>query len=62
MLERPDYAIQDGAKKLFLKWKERLKIVLHKGLEEAEEVGSELGEGVEITGDERYWWCKDHLN
>jgi hypothetical protein len=49
----PNHAIQYGVKVALLERKQRCEVELHQRLEEAEEVGSDFGEGVEVAGDER---------
>jgi hypothetical protein len=53
MPEGPYNTVKDGIKVLFLKWKKSTEVKFHQRLQEAEKVGSNFRERVEITGDER---------
>ena len=61
MSEGPDNAIKDGIKIVLVQGKKCSKVEFDKSLQEAKEISSDFREAVEIAGDQRQTWGKDHF-
>lgn len=61
MSERPDDTVKNCVKMWLVQRVQKTKVELNQGLEEGEEIGSDLWEGVEVCGDERQTAGEDHF-
>ena len=61
MPQRPYDTVKNDIEELGVKTEEGGKVKLDQCLKEAKETGSDLREGIEVTGDQRERWLKDSL-
>ncbi len=61
MPKGPDHTVQNGIEMGLVKGVQKAEVELDEWFEEGEEVGADLREGVEISGDERKAAGKDHF-